>query len=305
MKNKTFIYIFIVISIVFLVSVSVVVAFNSNNSIDSKDNKELIKKTEDEIKFLEDKIIAIMNKLNNINFLNSFLIKEQVTARKEDSKESNSNTETSSETPQNSSNFSKENLENSSSNENTKYEVRDGRVLVNGLNNEIDWEYVKSNIEMIYSMWPTVIADLNVLDVKNEEILNFSNALDLLTISVKNEDKISTVNNLATLYTFLPIYRSQISKDLPNINIDYCKNCILNSYSRVEQNNWEETRKELNNAMNYYFSVMNSIDTNIQNQNRISKTYILLNELNNSTNLQDKEIYYLKYRNVMEELINL
>ena len=50
---------------------------------------------------------------------------------------------------------------------------------------------------------------------------------------------------------------------------------------------------------------MDGVSTNIQNQNRVSKAYILLNELNGCINMQDKELYYIKYRNVMEELMNL
>ena len=78
---------------------------------------------------------------------------------------------------------------------------------MNGVNGEIDWDYIKSNTEMIYTIWPTVVADLNALDVNNEDILNFSSVLDKVTLSVKAEDKVATLNNLVGLYAFLPKYR--------------------------------------------------------------------------------------------------
>ena len=178
-------------------------------------------------------------------------------------------------------------------------------ILVNGVNGEIDWNYIKANIEMIYTIWPTVVADLNALDVNSEDILNFSSVLDKVTLSVKAEDKVTTLNNLVSLYAFLPKYREQFSDDSQAINLDYCKNSIINSYALVEQNNWQEVKKQIENAINYYINIMDGVSTNIQNQNRVSKAYILLNELNSCVNMQDKELYYLKYRNVMEELMNL
>ena len=178
-------------------------------------------------------------------------------------------------------------------------------ILNNNMQQQIDWEYMKTSAETIYTFWPTIIADLNKLNVKNEEILNFSSNLDKVTLSIKNEDKVVALNNLASLYAFLPNYRSQFSTDLQSINIDYAKNCILNSYALVEQANWIEVKEQVVNALNYYMVVMDEVNENVQNQNRISKAYILLNELNSSTDIQDKELYYIKYRNVMEELVNI
>lgn len=312
MKNTTFIYILSITIIIVFISIGAVFAFNQGAR---EDGEELKDKTEEEIDFLEDKIIAMMNKLNNINFLNSILVQEKTNQNSENT-ENEDKSKTSSETSQNNSSKPSENKKeedssnsgsnsNSSSNENIKYEVKTGGILVNGINNQIDWEFMKSNIEMIYTFLPTIIADLNALEIDSQEILNFSGTLDIVALSIKNEDKVATVNNLAALYSFLPIYRSKISEEQQSVNIDYCKNNILNSYAFVEQNNWDEVKNQLSNAMNYYTNVIDSISENIQNQSRISKTYILLNELNNSISLQDKELYYIKYRNVMEELINL
>ena len=178
-------------------------------------------------------------------------------------------------------------------------------ILVNGVNGEIDWDFIKANTEMIYTIWPTVVVDLNALNVNDEDILNFSNVLDKVTVSVKAEDKAATLNNLVALYAFFPKYRNQFSQDSQAINIDYCKNSILNSYALIEQNNWQEIKHQVENAINYYTNVMDGINENLQNQNRISKAYILLNELNNCIDLQDKELFFIKYRNAMEELVNL
>lgn len=188
--------------------------------------------------------------------------------------------------------------------ENTKFELKNSGVLM-GQSQEVDWDSIKSNTEMLYSTLPTVILDLHELNVNNEDILNFSNVLDQVTLSVKQEDKTATLNNLASLYAFLPTYRSQISEDNQSINIDYVKACVLNSYAFVEQEKWDEMKNQMANAMNYFSNIMNRVEGKEQDQNRISKIYVLLNELNNSIDKKEKDLYYIKYRNLMEELINL
>ena len=62
---------------------------------------------------------------------------------------------------------------------------------------------------------------------------------------------------------------------------------------------------QISNGINYFSNVMNTIEINEKQQNKVSKVYILLNELNTCIDLKDRELYYIKYRNTMEQLINL
>lgn len=272
----------------------------------SKEDKALINKAEQEIGQLEDKMVAMMNNLNKISFSNFVLVEQKVEGDNKSSSESNTQKQSSNKEEGNSSNSSSssgQGEEKPNSKESTKFELKNSGVLINE-NQEIDWDSIKINAELIYATWPTVVVDLHELNVKNEDILNFSSVLDQVTLSIKEENKTTTLNNLASLYALLPNYRSQISNDNKRINIDYAKACVLNSYALVEQNKWDEMRVQLQNAIQYFSNVMNSIENNKQSQSRISKIYILLNELNNSIDVKDKELYYIKYRNVMQELIN-
>lgn len=217
-------------------------------------------------------------------------------------KSSNSSSSSSSSSSGSAKNEKSENA--SDTKENTKFELKNNGVLM-GQSKEVDWDSIKSNTEMLYSTLPTVILDLHELNVNNEDILNFSDVLDQVTLSVKQEDKTATLNNLASLYAFLPTYRSQISEDNQSVNIDYMKACVLNSYAFVEQEKWDEMKKQMVNAMNYFSNIMNRVEGKEQEQNQISKIYVLLNELNNSIDKKEKDLYYIKYRNLMEELVNL
>ena len=52
---------------------------------------------------------------------------------------------------------------------------------------------------------------------------------------------------------------------------------------------------------------MVTTDSNFINENSymVNKSYVLLNELKNSVPLNDSEIFYIKYRNLLEEINEL
>lgn len=298
-------------SIILICIVACVVFIISKNN--SKDIS-LQAKTEDEIEHLEEKIVAMMNSLNKITLSNSVLVEEKTNENSQTSgntKQSNDNSqedgeESSSQSSDSSSSSGSSNSDSDKENTtkgNSKYEIVNDSILANQ-NQTVDWEYIKSSAETIHSSWATLTIDLHSLNVNNQDILNFSNVLDQVTLSVKQEDKTATLNNLASLYAFFPIYIKQISNDSEKINIDYTKTCVLNSYALVEQNKWDEMKLQVTNGINYFTNILNSVNDEKQNQNKLSKTYVLLNELNNSIDLKDKDLYMIKYRNVMEELVN-
>lgn len=283
----------------------------------SSEDTVMLSKTEKEIEYLEEKIIEMMNSLNQITLSNSILVEEKTEKSNGDTKESQneqqSNTNGESQGNDQASRSSNSNSSTSSSEsgnnkenkteESKKYEIMNDSILANN-NQTIDWEYIKSNIESIHSTWATLTIDLHSLNVNNEDILNFSNVLDKVTISAKQEDKTATLNNLASLYGFFPVYVNQISTDSEKINIDYTKTSVLNSYAFLEQNKWEEMKVQVTNAINYFTNILNIVNEDRESQTNISKIYVLLNELNNSIDLKDKDLYLIKYKNVMEELMN-
>lgn len=312
----------IVISCIFLffIIIGVFLFFTKNSSADTS----LQSKTEKQIEQLEQKIVAMMNSLNQITLSNSVLIEEKTEKTNQNSQgsentqqssggsqeqgggNSGGSSDSTSSSNSNSSSSGASNSDNnkeSTSSNNTKYEVKNDSILVNKDEN-INWDNIKTNVETIHYAWANLTIDLHGLNVNNENILSFSNVLDQVTISAKQEDKIATLNNLASLYAFFPNYIEQISDDNEKININYTKACILNSYALAEQNKWEEMKIQVSNAINYFTNILNSVNEDRQKQNGLSKIYVLLNELNNSIDLKDKDLYMIKYRNVMEELAN-
>ncbi len=309
MNKKIFLIIFSIAIVIIFVAYIVT---STNNYIKSN-SKKINEKTEEEIKQLEEKLVGMINSLNNISFTNTVL---KQTSEKSSSTNSNnnsfnnssdnsskdSNNEQNSQSSGNSDNDS--NSISSKTEEQVKYEIQKNDILLIDLSN-IDWEYIKANTESIYNLWANLIVDLHELNVNNQDILNFSNTLDQVTLSVKQENKYSSVTNLVSLYSYLPTYVNQFSNNENEKNLFLTKNCVLNTYALIEQQNWDEMKKQTASAIEYFSNIMNNIENNErQNKNKITKIYVLLNELYSSIDLKDKELYYIKYRNVMEELIN-
>lgn len=83
------------------------------------------------------------------------------------------------------------------------------------------------------------------------------------------------------------------------------KSNILNAYSAIEQNNYNLVKTELANAEQSFMPIINNISSNTKNQTSINKSYILIKELQNINQNMDKDIFYIKYKNLMQELNNI
>lgn len=305
--------IFLIIFSIAIVIIFVVYIVTSTNNYIKSNSKKIDEKTEEEIKQLEEKLVGMINSLNNISFTNTVLkqTSEKSSSTNSNNNSSNNSLDNSSKDSNNEQNSQSSGSSNNDSDsisskteEQVKYEIQKNDILLIDLSN-IDWEYIKANTESIYNLWANLIIDLHELNVNNQDILNFSNTLDQVTLSVKQENKYASITNLVSLYSYLPIYVNQFLDDENDKNIFLTKNCVLNTYALIEQQNWDEMKKQTASAIENFSNIMNNIENNErQNKNKITKIYVLLNELYSSIDLKDKELYYIKYRNVMEELIN-
>lgn len=305
MKKRYFI--FFLCTVIFLAIVfTAVIVFSNTDDNNEKD------KVQEEISYVETKLLGMINSLNNIPFSNSILL-EQNSIKGQSGGQNNQENSQSSQSQSSGVSGSSENSssggetssssQNSQSEEYTKYSVSIENILI-GLDTQIDWNYLKDTVEIVYTSWTTIMIDLHSINIKNEDILSFSNELDTLIVNIENEDKRATVNSLAILYSYLPLYISQFSEDSDKINTYYTKSYIINSYVLLEDDKWDDMQNEIKKAQEYFGLIINSVNEN-RSQSSISKSYVLLNEMNNAIKLKDEKLYYLKYKNVMESLMNI
>lgn len=249
---------------------------------------------------MDSTITSILNRMNHISFQNYTVSIKQV--NEEESSETGTQEESQSggSTTQGSGDGGSQ---GESENKNEKINVSEmtRSSILNQEEKTPEWELIKGEIEDIYTSWNTVIIDLNKIGVNNYDILDFSKTLDNATIAVKNEDKIVATVEMAKLYTYIPKYIEKVTEESQK-NLKEVKSSLINAYAAVEENNWTKVNEELKTGEEILSRIMNN--TNFVNEHsfNVNKIYVTFSELQNSISLQDKDVFYLKYRDTVKEL---
>ena len=265
---------------------------------DNEEIEELNKKITEEIKYLDNRLIYILNSLNNISYDNYTVLPIEIEEGKIPDAEKSSSTVSKSEQKKESEEDKNQEEQKEEKKEQTK--VISGGIL-NNTNNQIDWGNIKKDIENLHDIWSTIILDLYKSNADSTLILDFGKQLDVVTSNIEKEDKVNTIISLAELYQFIPQYSSSCLDDFLT-NMYKTKANIILSYSAVEIDNWENVTKNLKNAEESFSNIMNNIEYKKEKEYAINKTYILLKELQNSISMQNKNIYYIKYKNLIYEI---
>lgn len=291
-----------VITIVVIVGIMLVMFGSyyiySNNS--SPENIDTLKsKADEEITYLNSTIISMMNKFNNITYANYKVVEEKVTSQKQDQGNSSDKNVGSQEGQSGESNKD-ESQSNSSTI--TNINMNYSSILVNPDKN-IEWDYIKKEIEKMYATWTTVLIDLNALNVNRDNLLKYNSTLDDVTQALENKDKKVAMMKLADLYSLLVSYIKDYSNDSKTVQVLDTKSNILYAYAFAEYDDkWSEMKDNIKKAQSAYTNIINSQLQNNDNTNNINKAYILLNEIEKSTNKKNKNIFYINYKNLMQEL---
>ena len=174
--------------------------------------------------------------------------------------------------------------------------------LLNSNYEAISWEEISYSVETLFTAWPTITLDMKTLNVKDEDISNFSVNLDGVAQSIKNKDKNSALINLYNLYTMLPRFLSYFINDDAKLNLYNTKAYLLNAYISADKENWQEMNSNVDQAINSLQAVVNSNNTSDNEKSILDKAGVLLQELKRGISLEDKEIFYLKYKLAIEQL---
>lgn len=277
-------------------------------------DEDLNQKAVSEVEYFSSKLINVLNSLNNITFENYQMVAEKTELNAKSAQQEKS---TSSGSTQNQGEQSGSSGEDSSTSSGSSSEIGGDskgeavsiisskmapNTILTPQTTDVDWGSIKNDMENLYFAWNTVILDLYKLNVSSDDILGFSNSLDVATNYIKNEDKQNSLLAIAKLYSYLPKYMNVISEDNTQKNVMQTKSYILNSYSLVGQDAWADAQNEISKADETFRKVTTDVEFTSENSYRVNKTYVLLNELKNSMTMNDKDIFYIKYRNLLEEI---
>lgn len=300
-------YILILLIIVCLIMLGFLIYLKFFSSPENKEYSILKSKAEGEIIYLDSTIVGLLNKVNNISYSRYDITIDQINENQQQSNSestSGGSGEEASGKEGNSEASSSSSGSNSGSEATNQSEARISKLtqtdsLLNSNYENTNWEEISFGIENIYAAWPVINIDMKSLNVQEEDISNFTITLDGVAQAIKAKDKNNTLINLYNLYVLLPKFLSYFSNNESVLNLYNTKAYVLNAYISVDKGNWSEMNANINQAIKTLSNLMEK--SNYENSN-LEKSYVLLQDLQKGISLEDKEIFYLKYKLAIEEL---
>lgn len=292
---KKFVYILITI-----VVIAITIFIYKNISKAADDELSIQNKVLSEVQYFESKIIYMFNSLNNIEFENYKISAQDIT---EKAKKSAENSSSAGSGEGDATGDSSKNNNDSPDEKIKKYSLEAKGVLNN--KEQINWDYIKKEAEILQSSIATMILDLYEIGISGDEVLSFNKEYDKLLVQIKNENKEKTLFELSLLYQYIPKFLTRCNIDEQyKIGINAKLN-VLNAYSILDSEDWKKISNYIKIAIEDFSRLLTDINLKSKNQYTTNKCYILLNGLQNSIETKDKEIFLIKYRNLLEELNNM
>lgn len=270
------------LSIIFLIAL-VIISF-SGCSKEKTDEEQLRDKNISEIDYLDNYIMLLINSINNIDL-------KQYDAKIEKTENLNEILQESEET-------SSEDTGNNV----VQYSMVPNTVL--NADKTINWENLKLEIENLNNTWPSIIVDLYKANVDNNKLTEFSDLINTCIGNIKNENRTETLNSLAKLYEYIPVFLEKIVTDNQQVELAKTKVEVIKAYVNIDLENWDGLKGNLDSAISNFEPIVNNTNE-AEKEYNIRKAYVLLQEFKNAVDTKDKDLLFMKYKNLMEELIIL
>lgn len=288
--TKIIVIIVLIIGIIFIASIF----------LNTQGKEDKTGKNQEQIEYLDTKLVSLINSLNNIELQNYKITQTKVEA-KNSTQGSSSESESSSK---NQGSKDQDKGQSGSNKEETEIsKLEEESIVTKNEEAQPNWNTIESELEILYSTWPTIILDLQNIRVSKEDILGFSSTLDETILNAKNKEKALTALYMAKLYGYLPRFIDENSADDVKMNAIITKAYLINAYAYAETENFDKMSDEITKGEAIFAGMVN--DAKYVEDDRkynINKAYVLLGELKNSLTTKDKGIFYVKYKNTLEEL---
>ena len=284
------------LSYIFLILIIVALSYTVYATVKKDNGKTEKEKRISEIDYLENELTDIFNKLNNIEIKN-YNVSVNNISKQAKNENSNNVGEQEKSNNQNSQNISSQ---ESSSKQEKEFSLKNNGVLTNA--ESINWNNIKSQIEILYPSIPTITLDLYKANINQEDILNFNKEFDNLTTLIKEENKEYVLTQLSKVYDYMPKFAQNIYDDEIKKVVIETKNSILKAYSKLDSGNWNDIANDVKQASNSFSKLLTNTNINQNKQYTISKVYVMINELQNAIQVQDKSIFLIKYKNIIGTL---
>ena len=299
----------------------IIIAIFALYKVYGKDQKngDIKQKALTEVKQVESTFLSLFNELNNIKFENYTITTNEI-KKEASSKEDNqsggssgggsssslggSGDSSQSKGAGNTSEKSESSDSEKTSKDNKEYNLKETGILTKS--SDINWDYIKNETEKMYTSLSKLTLDLYETNVNQQEIVNFNKEYDNLIKSVKDENKADTLTELSILYNYLPTFIENCTDNEIEKSVIKTKNNVFKAYCKLDNKDWANISFDINQAIQEYTKIVTSVDNfDERNKYTINKAYVIINELQNAINLEDTDIFLIKYKNLLEELQNI
>jgi len=273
-----------------IVSLILVLFFLSGCNNKNTDNKG---KIETELDYISTKIFDLANVLNNISLESYELVPRKIEISEDNGGSSSSESEGSSGSSQGG-----EESEIISSTEMKSSSILDKDME----DSDIKWDEIKTKLELINNSWAIISLDLKEEKVADKDILAFNALLNKTIISVNNENKEETLENISNLYSYIPGFMVDIQGKNYNIIMKKTKNELLKAYVDVAKEKWESVYNYVNNAQNHFNTMLDNREEIKNKEFKITKIQNLIQILKESVEAKDTKVFLLHYKLLIENM---
>ena len=298
---------FKIISYITLVIVLVILALTVYTSATQNNEQDEKEKVTSEIRYLDTKLVELFNHMNHIETRNYQIyttkIEESRSAQNSGGGSSEEASSSDSNTSSGSDSTSTQENSNQTENINENYEMQAAGILTT--NRDVDWTSCKNESELIYTSISTITLDLYRLNVSQEDILNFNKELDYLTVSLEEENKQKTLDNLVKVYEYIPKFAQTVVDDTLYKTVLETKLNVFRGYAKLDSGDWAGMNTNIVDAINSYATLLTNTEIDANKQTSVNKGYVMLNELKNAVDTKNTSVFLIKYKNLLEEMNNL
>ena len=276
---KKYIVTIIILFTIIILSIGGYFLYSKAKSNEGNSLNTLKSKCISELEYLNAEIIEIMNGLNNISYENFKITNKEVEVSEEES------------------NTILENSIDSS--------VVEFQNIITQDKDKVDWQRIKGRVENMYTSWTTILIDLTTLNVNKDNLLKYNQLMDTMIGNIEAKKKEDCLKNGADLYGLLVTYIQDISGDSNLTSLYKTKSNIIYGYSKVDVQDWDSVNNYIQTAIKEFGNIMNNQVNNIKDIDSINKAYVLINELKDDAVNKNGSVFYINYKNLMQELENM
>lgn len=169
-------------------------------------------------------------------------------------------------------------------------------------NDKINWKDMNKDVQTINSSLDTIMLDLSEVNIQNDELINFRNQVNDVSIAITNEDENNFMQKVSYLYSLLPNYLEKYSEEKNKVNIMKLKSLVLSSLSYANSLQWDEAKSTVGLAESKYKEMMDDVDYMKEYSYNLNKVYILLGEFKNAVEIEELDLCKQKYINFIEKI---